>query len=79
MTDAESRDRELDNFSKTLSAKLDKEIAANKSEWKQRYTTLFESELREAKSCDERGDYFGAMGHKLFAEMINNFLKTLDS
>jgi hypothetical protein len=31
---------------------------------------LFESELREAKSCDERGDYFGALGHKLFAEMI---------
>jgi hypothetical protein len=43
-----------------------------------KFLLLFESKLREAKSCDERGDIFRAMEHKLLAEIINYFLKSLD-
>ncbi len=79
MSDAERRDRELDDFNKSFGDKLAKEIADHKSEWRQKFSLLFESKLREAKSCDERGDTFQAMEHKLLAEMINYFLKSLDS
>jgi hypothetical protein len=79
MSDAESRDRELDNFNRSFGDKLAKEIADHKSKWRQKFSLLFESKLKEAKSCDERGDIFRAMKHKLLAEMINYFLKTLDS
>ena len=79
MSDAERRDRELDDFNKSFGDKLAKEIADHKSEWRQKFSLLFESKLREAKSCDERGDIFGAMEHKLLAEMINHFLKSLDT
>ncbi len=77
MSDSESRDRELDDFNKSFDGKLVKEIADHKSEWRQKFSLLFETNLREAKSCDERGDIFGAMEHKLLAEMINYFLKSL--
>jgi hypothetical protein len=79
MSDAERRDRELDDFNKSFGDKLAKEIADHKSEWRQKFSLLFESKLREAKSCDERGDTFQAMEHKLLAEMINYFLKSLDT
>jgi len=79
ISDAESRDRELDNFNRSFGDKLVKEIADHKSEWKQKFSLLFETKLREAKSFDERGDIFGAMEHKLLAEMINHFLKSLDT
>jgi len=79
MSDAERRDRELDDFNKSFGDKLAKEIADHKSEWIHKFSLLFESKLREAKSCDERGDIFQAMQHKLLAEMINYFLKSLDS
>jgi hypothetical protein len=79
MSDAERRDRELDDFNRSFGDKLAKEIADHKSEWRQKFSLLFETKLREARSCDERGDIFRAMEHKLLAEMINYFLKTLDS
>jgi hypothetical protein len=79
MSDAESRDRELDDFNRSFGDKLAKEIADHKSEWRQKFSLLFETKLREAKSCDERGDIFRAMEHKLLAEMINHFLKSLDT
>jgi len=77
MSDSESRDKELDDFNRSFGDKLAKEIANHKSEWTQKFSLLFESKLREAKSCDERGDIFRAMEHKLLAEMINYFLKSL--
>lgn len=77
MSDAERRDRELDDFNKRFNAKLDKEIAGHENEWRQKTLAKYEYELREAKSCEDREDYFVAMEHypkcrndKLFLEKI---------
>ncbi len=62
-----------------FNAKLDKEIAGHENEWRQKALAKYEFELREAKSCEDREDYFVAMEHYLSAVMANDFLKRLNS
>jgi hypothetical protein len=76
MSDVE-RDRELYDFYKRFNAKLVKEIAGHEIEWRQKALSKYQSEFREAKSCDERGDIFAALGHYLLADMLRDFLKRL--
>jgi hypothetical protein len=45
----------------------------------QKYSAKFESESKEAKICFERGDPIAATEHKLNAEMIDEFLKFLET
>ena len=79
MTDFEIRDRELDSFNKSFGTERDKDISEDKSVLIQKYSAKFESELKEAKICFERGDPIAATQHKLNAEMIDEFLKFLDT
>jgi hypothetical protein len=72
------RDRELYDFYTRFSAKLDKEIAGHEIEWSQKALSKYQSEFREAKSCEQRGDTFTALGHYLLADMLRDFLKRLN-
>jgi hypothetical protein len=45
----------------------------------QKYSAKFESESKEAKICFELGDPIAATEHKLNAEMIDEFLKFLET
>ena len=82
MSDAEDRNEALVNFNRSLGAKLDKEIVKQKSDlqqgWRVKYSAQFRSELSEAKSCEERGNWIEALEHKLYAEMLDKLLKMLD-
>ncbi len=59
-----------------------KEIAKQKSDLQQgsrvKYSAQFRSELSEAKSCEERGNWIEALEHKLYAEVLDKLLKMLD-
>ncbi len=61
MSNAEDRNKALVNFNRSLGANLDKEIAKQKSDLQQgsrvKYSAQFRSELSEAKSCEERGNW----------------------
>jgi hypothetical protein len=82
MSDAEDRNKALVNFNRSLGANLDKEIAKQKSDlqqgWRVKYSAQFRSELSEAESCEERGNWIEALEHKLYAEMLDKLLKMLD-
>ena len=82
MSDAEDRNKALVNFNRSLGANLDKEIAKQKSDlqqgWRVKYSAQFRSELSEAESCKERGNWIEALEHKLYAEMLDKLLKMLD-
>ena len=82
MSDAEDRNKALVNFNRSLGANLDKEIAKQKSDlqqgWRVKYSAQFQSELSEAESCEERGNWIEALEHKLYAEMLDKLLKMLD-
>jgi len=79
MTDSENKDSQLDGFNKSFGTERDKDISEDKSVLIQKYSAKFESELKEAKICFERGDPIAATEHKLNAEMIDEFLKFLDT
>jgi vesicle coat complex subunit len=79
MTDFEIRDRQLDNFNSYFGTERDKDISEDKSVLIQKYSAKFESESKEAKICFERGDPIAATEHKLNAEMIDEFLKFLET
>ena len=65
MTDSENRDSQLDIFNKSFGPERDKDISEDKNVLIQKYSAKFESELKEAKICFERGDPIGATEHKL--------------
>ncbi len=82
MSDAEDRNKALVNSNRSLGANLDKEIAKQKSDlqqgWRVKYSAQFRSELSEAKSREERGNWIEALEHKLYAEVLDKLLKMLD-
>ena len=79
MTDSEKGDSQLDSFNKSFGTERDKDISEDKSMLIQKYSAKFESELKEAKICFEREDPIAATEHKLNAEMIDEFLKFLET
>jgi len=76
---AELRHLDEAKVSKSFGTERDKDISEDKSVLIQKYSAKFESELKEAKICFERGDPIAATQHKLNAEMIDEFLKFLDT
>ena len=79
MKESENRDLQLDSFNKSFGTERDKDISEDKSVLIQKYSAKFESESKEAKICFERGDPIAATEHKLNAEMIDEFLKFLET
>lgn len=77
MTFPNERDIRLHNFNKTFSKDLDETIVQQEKEIKQKYSQEFDHELTQAELCAKNGDTLGAIEHKLRAEMINDFLKSL--
>jgi hypothetical protein len=73
-SDAE-RDKRLENFTNSYDDDLDKVIAQQDNELKQRLVQEFNSHMGQAEECAKNGDFPRAYQYWLYAKSVRDVLK----